>query len=75
MGFFISDLILESILQWLINHPEFISNPTYIGGDSYSGIPVPIITQLISNGKGGKCVTSTKLKSNFIYLSHVSKEN
>lgn len=39
------------ILQWLIDHPEFFSNPFYIAGDSYSGITVPIIAHLISDGK------------------------
>lgn len=36
--------------KWLMDHPEFLSNPFYVGGDSYSGITVPIIVQLISNG-------------------------
>ncbi|CAH1437775.1 unnamed protein product [Lactuca virosa] len=36
--------------KWLESHMEFISNPFYIGGDSYSGNPIPIITQIISNG-------------------------
>nr|XP_043614340.1 serine carboxypeptidase-like 7 isoform X3 [Erigeron canadensis] len=40
----------EFMRKWLETHPEFVSNPFYVGGDSYSGIPVPIITQLISNG-------------------------
>ncbi|KAM7518427.1 hypothetical protein LguiB_017389 [Lonicera macranthoides] len=44
------DQAYQFLQKWLINHPEFISNSVYIGGDSYSGIPVPIITQLISNG-------------------------
>ncbi|KAI8548569.1 hypothetical protein RHMOL_Rhmol07G0282700 [Rhododendron molle] len=34
-----------------MNHPEFLSNPFYVGGDSYAGITVPAIVQLISNGK------------------------
>ncbi|XP_028789723.1 serine carboxypeptidase-like 11 [Neltuma alba] len=36
--------------KWLIDHPEFLSNEVYIGGDSYSGIPVPVLAQEISNG-------------------------
>ncbi|CDP21984.1 unnamed protein product, partial [Coffea canephora] len=39
------------ILQWLHDHPEYKSNPFYVSGISYGGIPVPILTQLISNGK------------------------
>lgn len=44
------DQVYEFLRKWLVDHPEFISNHFYVGGDSYSGIPVPIITQLISNG-------------------------
>nr|GMC48198.1 Serine carboxypeptidase-like 17 [Ipomoea batatas] len=36
--------------KWLNDHPEFISNPFYVAGDSYSGILVPIISQFISDG-------------------------
>ncbi|KAE9457257.1 hypothetical protein C3L33_10840, partial [Rhododendron williamsianum] len=46
-------LMAESfiILQWLIDHPEFLSNPFYVAGDSYSGITVPTVAHLISDGK------------------------
>ncbi|KAG1341812.1 putative Serine carboxypeptidase-like 18 [Cocos nucifera] len=37
-------------MQWLIDHPKFLSNPLYIGGDSYSGIVVPVVAQEIANG-------------------------
>ncbi|POO03708.1 Serine carboxypeptidase-like [Trema orientale] len=42
--------LLQFIKKWLINHTEFISNPLYIAGDSYSGIIVPPLVQQISNG-------------------------
>nr|XP_043614337.1 serine carboxypeptidase-like 12 isoform X2 [Erigeron canadensis] len=45
-----SDQAYEFMIKWFQTHPEFVSNPFYVGGDSYSGIAVPIITQLISNG-------------------------
>ncbi|KAF6169888.1 hypothetical protein GIB67_034280, partial [Kingdonia uniflora] len=38
-------------LQWLIERPEFLSNPLYVCGDSYSGIIVPMIVQNIVNGR------------------------
>ncbi|PWA77158.1 serine carboxypeptidase-like 9 [Artemisia annua] len=47
-----SDQAYEFMIKWLGNHPQFISNKFYVGGDSYSGNPVPIITQLISDGNG-----------------------
>ena len=65
-------IILGSILQWLESHTDFISSPFYVGGDSYSGIPVPMITQLISNGKVGAIryklimLTCTHVTSNFV---------
>ncbi|CAN4115161.1 unnamed protein product [Withania somnifera] len=45
-----SDQVYEFLRKWFINHPEFISNPFYVSGDSYSGITVPVIVQLISDG-------------------------
>ncbi|XP_058771388.1 serine carboxypeptidase-like 11 [Vicia villosa] len=40
--------------KWLVDHPKFQSNEIYIGGDSYSGIPIPGIVQEIiqENEKG-----------------------
>ena len=43
-------LITQIFVQWLIQHPEFLKNNLYIGGDSYSGIPVPMIVQDIYYG-------------------------
>nr|BAF99695.1 1-O-acylglucose:anthocyanin-O-acyltransferase [Clitoria ternatea] len=40
----------EFLRKWLIDHPKFLSNEVYIGGDSYSGITVPAIVQEISQG-------------------------
>ncbi|XP_020520356.1 serine carboxypeptidase-like 18 [Amborella trichopoda] len=38
------------IKQWFIKYPEFLSNPLYIAGDSYSEITVPVLTYEIANG-------------------------
>nr|GEY69398.1 serine carboxypeptidase-like 13 [Tanacetum cinerariifolium] len=62
--------------QWLDSHPEFVSNPFYIGGDSYSGIPLSIITQLISNGNEDGNEPYINLKSNIerIRVKDIVKE-
>ncbi|PNY15322.1 serine carboxypeptidase [Trifolium pratense] len=41
---------LQFFRKWLVDHPKFQSNEVYIGGDSYSGIPVPVIVQEIAEG-------------------------
>jgi serine carboxypeptidase-like clade 1 len=41
---------LLPVIQWLLDHPKFMSNELYVGGDSYSGFIVPIIVQEIYNG-------------------------
>ncbi|CAA6657683.1 unnamed protein product [Spirodela intermedia] len=38
------------IRKWLVDHPEFISNPFYVCGDSYGGKMAPLVTQAIING-------------------------
>ncbi|XP_059447637.1 serine carboxypeptidase-like 13 [Corylus avellana] len=36
--------------KWLLNHQNFLGNQLYIGGDSYSGIIVPMLVQNILKG-------------------------
>ncbi|CAN4092176.1 unnamed protein product [Withania somnifera] len=43
-----SDHAYQFVRKWFVDHPGFLRNPLYIGGDSYSGMVVPIITQIIS---------------------------
>uniref|UniRef100_M1AA19 1-O-acylglucose:anthocyanin-O-acyltransferase n=1 Tax=Solanum tuberosum TaxID=4113 RepID=M1AA19_SOLTU len=45
-----ADHSYEFLHKWLIEHQEYLNNPFYVAGDSYSGITVPIVTQVISNG-------------------------
>ncbi|KAK8608171.1 hypothetical protein V6N13_023602 [Hibiscus sabdariffa] len=40
----------QFLLKWLKDHADFISNPIYLSGDSYSGIPIPVLAQEILNG-------------------------
>ncbi|KAI7741228.1 hypothetical protein M8C21_023838, partial [Ambrosia artemisiifolia] len=44
------DHAYEFMRKWFESHLEFVSNPFYVAGDSYSGNPIPVITQLISDG-------------------------
>ncbi|KAL6876355.1 hypothetical protein ACP4OV_012927 [Aristida adscensionis] len=39
--------------RWLAEHPEFASNPLYLGGDSYSGYTVPVAAMDIANHNDG----------------------
>ncbi|KAH8490259.1 hypothetical protein H0E87_022696 [Populus deltoides] len=40
----------QFLRKWLMDHQEFLANPIYIAGDSYSCKIVPVIVQNISNG-------------------------
>ncbi|KAJ6693552.1 hypothetical protein OIU85_004335 [Salix viminalis] len=40
----------QFLRKWLADHQEFLANPVYIAGDSYSGKIVPAIAQNISDG-------------------------
>lgn len=53
---------VQFLRKWLVGHSEFLSNPFYVAGDSYAGILVPIITQLISNGNEAGLEPSINLK-------------
>ncbi|XP_024922908.1 serine carboxypeptidase-like 1 [Ziziphus jujuba] len=56
------DHLLQFFRKWLINHPEFISNPFYIGGDSYSGLTVPVLVQQITKENEGGIIQSINLQ-------------
>ncbi|KAJ4791032.1 Serine carboxypeptidase-like 2 [Rhynchospora pubera] len=48
----IADLY-DVLMKWFEEYPEFISNPFYIAGSSYSGMYVPVLAQQIVNGNEG----------------------
>ncbi|MED6133555.1 hypothetical protein PIB30_029247 [Stylosanthes scabra] len=67
----------QFLRKWLIEHPEFLTNEFYVGGDSYSGIPIPVITHEISQGTNiiqgyllGNPVTTRTEKNHEIPFSH-----
>ncbi|XP_019165304.1 PREDICTED: serine carboxypeptidase-like 13 [Ipomoea nil] len=45
-----AQLAYDFLIQWLLDHPNFLSNPLYIAGDSYMGIIVPQIVRKIYDG-------------------------
>ncbi|XP_010046975.2 serine carboxypeptidase-like 17 [Eucalyptus grandis] len=54
--------IYQFLRKWLIQHPQFLKNILYIGGDSYSGIPLPMVVKLIYDGNGDGAVPYLNLK-------------
>ncbi|KAJ8548152.1 hypothetical protein K7X08_021388 [Anisodus acutangulus] len=40
----------EFLRKWLMDHPEYLKNPLYVSGDSYSGIFVALLTHKIYDG-------------------------
>ncbi|KAG6521276.1 hypothetical protein ZIOFF_018387 [Zingiber officinale] len=40
----------EQASKFLLQHPQFISNPLYIAGDSYAGKIVPMVAKRILDG-------------------------
>ncbi|KAK1605750.1 hypothetical protein QYE76_029423 [Lolium multiflorum] len=46
-----SSLQLTTFLtKWFTEHPGYIANPLYVGGDSRAGMLVPVVAQMISEG-------------------------
>nr|GMD08342.1 serine carboxypeptidase-like 11 isoform X1 [Ipomoea batatas] len=45
-----SDHGAEFLRKWLADHPEYQSNSFYVGGDSFSGVTVPMVVNAISYG-------------------------
>ncbi|KAM3237321.1 hypothetical protein P3L10_012350 [Capsicum annuum] len=46
----VCEYVYEFLRKWLSDHPQFISNPFYISGNSFAGMIVLVIAQYISNG-------------------------
>ncbi|KAF6998695.1 hypothetical protein CFC21_014789 [Triticum aestivum] len=68
-----SSLQLKMFLtKWFTQHPDFLSNHFYVGGDSYAGKYAPIVTQKISEDieAGVKPTINLKLLEE-IYDSHI----
>ncbi|KAF8042582.1 hypothetical protein BT93_A1041 [Corymbia citriodora subsp. variegata] len=57
-----SEEIYQFLRKWLIKHPQFLKNILYVGGDSYSGIPLPMVVKKIYDGNGDGVVPYMNLK-------------
>ncbi|WOH06977.1 hypothetical protein DCAR_0626406 [Daucus carota subsp. sativus] len=42
--------VFEFLRKWLVGHSEFLLNPFYVAGDSFAGVYVAVISQMISDG-------------------------
>ncbi|KAI8027269.1 Serine carboxypeptidase-like 18 [Camellia lanceoleosa] len=40
----------QFLRKWFDEHPQYLAVQLFVGGDSYSGIPVPVITKKIVDG-------------------------
>ncbi|KAH0759807.1 hypothetical protein KY290_023300 [Solanum tuberosum] len=43
-------LTYDFLRKWLMDHPEYLKNPLYVGGGSYAGIYIALITRKIYDG-------------------------
>ncbi|KAI4377228.1 hypothetical protein MLD38_014893 [Melastoma candidum] len=44
----------QFLLKWSVKHPQYVTNILYIGGDSYSGIPLTMIVQKVFDGNANR---------------------
>lgn len=49
-----SEQSYKFLRNWLIEHPQYLSVPLFIGGDSYAGLYVPLITKKVIEGNTEK---------------------
>ncbi|KAK6916309.1 Peptidase S10, serine carboxypeptidase, partial [Dillenia turbinata] len=64
---FAAEELYTFLIKWLINHPQFINNPLYVAGDSYSGFIIPLVVQKIVEGQGyvmGNAITDENIDCN-----------
>ncbi|KAL0317171.1 UNVERIFIED_CONTAM: Serine carboxypeptidase-like 18, partial [Sesamum angustifolium] len=43
-------LCYDFLKKWLIKHPQYLKNPLFIVGESYSGITLPLIVNEVYKG-------------------------
>lgn len=50
------------LVKWFEAFPEFLSNPFYVGGESYCGYTIPMVVQEIANGNEAGIKPTLNLK-------------
>ncbi|KAI0525276.1 hypothetical protein KFK09_004669 [Dendrobium nobile] len=48
-----TEFIYKFLRKWLLDHPRFLSNPFYMGGDSYGGKIAVLVAHKIAEGNEG----------------------
>ncbi|XBH83109.1 hypothetical protein VPH35_071611 [Triticum aestivum] len=79
-GYYVGDYSSSSQVQtflnkWFTDHPQYLSNPFYIGGDSYAGKVIPLIAQGISEGIDMRQQPVINLKTYGYYLAYFWMNN
>ncbi|XP_062177075.1 serine carboxypeptidase-like 7 [Alnus glutinosa] len=64
----------EFLRNWLGEHPDFVTNPVFLGSDSYAGIVTPILAQDIINGNEAGIVPLVNLKGYSIGCPHTNTD-
>ncbi|KAK4749936.1 hypothetical protein SAY87_027385 [Trapa incisa] len=69
--------LYEFLRKWLSSHPQFLDNPLYITGDSYSGMIIPILVQEVYNGNKAGLQPTMNLRGYVIGnpLTYPEKDN
>ncbi|KAL8167862.1 hypothetical protein V2J09_009361 [Rumex salicifolius] len=63
------------IRKWLLNHPGFLKNQLYLGGNSYAGITVPLLAEIIMQGIDQYVDPKINLKGYILGNPYISEES
>ena len=66
VGDYSSSLQVQRFLnKWFTDHPQYLSNPFYLGGESYAGKVIPLMAQYISQGTEKRDQPLINLKASY----------
>ncbi|XP_047043115.1 serine carboxypeptidase-like 7 [Lolium rigidum] len=54
--------LITFLTKWFTEHPGYIANPLYVGGDSRAGMLAPVVAQMISEGIEARMTPTVNLK-------------